>query len=126
MNALILARSLKLLVQLDWMIHEGALESIHTLVRRCEVNARHSTERPQVETICRAVDLSCVFYLRPVLCLQRSAVTTVLLRRHGWPAQMVIGAQVLPFKSHAWVELDGVVINDKPYVRERYLALERC
>jgi hypothetical protein len=39
---------------------------------------------------------------------------------------MVIGAQVLPFKSHAWVEVDGRVVNDKPYIPEIYRVLERC
>src|SRR6267142_2468310 len=28
---------------------------------------------------------------------------------------MVIGAQQMPFKAHAWVEVDGRVVNDKPY-----------
>jgi hypothetical protein len=39
---------------------------------------------------------------------------------------MVIGAQQLPFKAHAWVEVDGHVVNDKPYVPEMYAVLERC
>jgi hypothetical protein len=76
--------------------------------------------------LCHAVDLACVFYFKQVLCLQRSAVTTVLLRQYGWVAEMVIGAQVRPFISHAWVEIDGSVIGDKPYIREMYQELERC
>jgi len=48
------------------------------------------------------------------------------LRRHGLRAEMVIGAQMLPFKSHAWVEVGGIVVNDKPYIREIYQVLERC
>jgi hypothetical protein len=39
---------------------------------------------------------------------------------------MVIGAQQLPFKAHAWVEVDGRVVNDKPYVPEMYTVLDRC
>jgi hypothetical protein len=49
-----------------------------------------------------------------------------LLRRHGWHALMVIGAQMVPFQSHAWCELGGVIINDKPYVLETYQILDRC
>ena len=73
-----------------------------------------------------AMDLACVFYFKRVLCLQRSAATTLLLRRHGWSAEMVTGAQILPFESHAWVEVDDAVVNDKPYMREIYQVLERC
>jgi hypothetical protein len=61
-----------------------------------------------------------------VMCLQRSAATTLLLRRHGFKAEMVIGAQILPFRSHAWVEIGGVVVNDKPYMPDIYRFLERC
>jgi hypothetical protein len=70
------------------------------------------------------MDLACVFFPKRVLCLQRSAATTLLLRRYGIQAEMVIGAQMLPFKSHAWVESAGVVINDRPYMREIYQVLE--
>jgi hypothetical protein len=47
------------------------------------------------------------------------------LRRHGWNTEMVIGAQILPFKSHAWCEINGVVVNDKPYMHDIYEILER-
>ena len=36
------------------------------------------------------------------------------------------GVQKLPFKAHAWVEVDGRVVNDKPYMREMYTVLDRC
>jgi hypothetical protein len=38
----------------------------------------------------------------------------------------VLGAQMLPFLSHAWVEVDGLVVNDKPYIGEIFQVLERC
>jgi hypothetical protein len=72
------------------------------------------------------MDLACVFYFKHVMCLQRSAATTLLLRRHGLRAELVIGAHILPFKSHAWTEIDGVVVNDKPYMMDIYRVLERC
>ena len=60
------------------------------------------------------------------LCQQRSAATACLLRKCGVPAQLVIGAQQMPFKAHAWVEVDGRVVNDKPYTPEMYGVLDRC
>jgi hypothetical protein len=38
----------------------------------------------------------------------------------------VLGAQQMPFKSHAWVEVDRRVVNDKPYAPEIYAELDRC
>lgn len=73
-----------------------------------------------------ALDLACCFYPKRVLCLQRSAVLVRMLRAKGIPAQMVIGVQTLPFKAHAWVEVDGQIINDRLASREKFLVLEVC
>lgn len=78
------------------------------------------------EEICAAVDVACIWYWKEVRCLQRSAVTTRLLRYHGIAAEMIIGAQQMPFRAHAWVEVQGRVVNDKPYVVEVYGVLDRC
>ncbi len=69
---------------------------------------------------------ACIWYPKQVLCLQRSAVAVTMLRRYGIPAEMVIGAQRLPLKAHAWVEVGGRVVNDKPEVQSDYLVMERC
>jgi Transglutaminase-like superfamily len=87
---------------------------------------RYSLAPPTQADLCHAVDLACVFYFKQVMCLQRLAATTLLFRRHGWEAEMVIGAQVLPFKSHTWVEIKGAAVNDKPYMMDMYRVLERC
>jgi hypothetical protein len=78
------------------------------------------------EEICAAIDLACIWYWKEVLCLQRSAATVCLLRSCGIRAQLAIGAQSMPFKAHAWAEIDGHVVNDKPYVSEIYAVLDRC
>lgn len=90
--------------------------------RTCSAHAKHVDDA----ALCHAMDLACVFYFKRVLCLQRSAATVVFLRRHGWDAELVIGAQLLPFQSHAWVEVQNRVVNDKPYVHEMFQVLERC
>jgi uncharacterized membrane protein YcgQ (UPF0703/DUF1980 family) len=70
--------------------------------------------------------MACIWYWKEALCLQRSAATACLLKQAGIAAQMVIGAQQLPFKAHAWVEVDGRVVNDKSYTPEIYVVLDRC
>jgi len=79
-----------------------------------------------VERISKAVNYACVAYPKRVLCLQRSAVTTCLLRSWGVPAQMVMGAQKVPFKAHAWTEVDGRAINERREVQKIYGVWERC
>lgn len=79
-----------------------------------------------VETVCRAVDIASIWFWKEVRCLQRSAATTYMLRNSGVPARLVLGVQPLPFKAHAWVEVEGFIVNDKPQVAERYAIIDRC
>lgn len=76
--------------------------------------------------ICDAVEVASVLYFKQVHCLQRSSVTAKLLRSAGWNAHLVIGVQMTPFASHAWVELEGIVVNDKPYMRQKYRVLSQA
>jgi hypothetical protein len=69
--------------------------------------------------ICDAFAFACCLYWKPVLCLQRSVCLTRILRSHGTRARLVIGYRTCPFLSHAWVEVDGTVVNDSAVYRER-------
>jgi len=79
-----------------------------------------------IDQVCRAVNYAGVWYPKRVLCLQRSAVTTCLLRSRGVPAQFVTGAQKTPFKAHAWTEVNGRAINERRDVQTIYGIWERC
>ena len=115
-----------LLIRIEITMRFAQFKEIHGVVHEAPVHALVKDPPALNEDLCTAMDYACVLYFKPVLCLQRSSATTLLLRRHGWKAEMVIGAQLAPFKSHAWVEIKGVVVNDKPYVTEIYQVLERC
>ena len=58
---------------------------------------------PAINNVCVAVNRAMMWYPKQVLCLQRSVVTTCLLRSSGVEAQLVMGAQRTPFKAHPWV-----------------------
>jgi hypothetical protein len=115
-----------LLLRFEWSMRFHEFRELHSTVRDAPIRLTTIVQLLPSERICIAMDYACVFYFKRVLCLQRSAATTLLLRRHGWRAEMVIGSQMLPFKSHAWCEINGVVVNDKPYMPEIYQVLERC
>jgi hypothetical protein len=112
------------LVHFDLYLRRGEFQVLHQKVRGCRLGKEAKNQDAQ--SICHAIDVASIWYWKEVLCLQRSAATTCLLRRYGIPAQLVIGAQSTPFRAHAWVEVAGQVINDKPYIREMYSVLERC
>jgi hypothetical protein len=115
---------------LVYLVRAGCYIRWRGIERVCEdLNRRVSLPRGDdqftPDEICRAVDIACVLYYRRILCLQRSTAAALQLRQHGYPAELILGARIVPFRSHAWVELNGVVVNDRPYVRQIYRELSR-
>jgi hypothetical protein len=113
------------LIHFDLYLARGSFQALYEEVRRYPLRNQAPIPDPTAQ-ICAAMDLACIWYWKEALCLQRSAATACLLKSYGVPAQMVIGTQQMPFKAHAWVEVDGRVVNDKPYTPEMYAVLDRC
>lgn len=113
------------LIEFEIYLARGNFAALYNRVRNYPQHGER-TLPGDVERICAAVDMACIWYWKKALCLQRSAATACLLRQHGVCARLVIGAQQMPFKAHAWVEVQGQVVNDKPYTREIYTALDQC
>lgn len=98
---------------------------LHRTVANWRVN-NNNTVDGAIDEVCDAVNRACAWYPKRTLCLQRSVVTTCLLRSYGIPARMVLGAQKLPFRAHAWVEVDGRPVNERANVHEIYGVWEQC
>ena len=123
--SLVVARAYFSLVRFELFLVRGNFSGLYEAVRRKPCRPR-SDAHFTAEKICYAIDLACIWYWKHVLCLQRSAATACLLRRDGIPAELVIGTQTVPFKAHAWVEVEGRIVNDKSYLHEIYAELDRC
>ncbi|HXU16845.1 MAG TPA: lasso peptide biosynthesis B2 protein [Terriglobales bacterium] len=97
----------------------------HRFLRR-GITAERTYPEEVIAGVCQAVNLASIWYPKQVRCLQRSMVTTTLLRRYGVPAHMAVGAQNVPFKAHAWTEVNGKAINERNDVQKIYSVWERC
>jgi hypothetical protein len=124
MRFLVLRAYFKLIL-FELYLLRGNFNALHEKVRRWPIRTRPLAS-DATGRISEAVDMACIWYWKEVLCLQRSAATACLLKQFGVAAEMVIGVQQVPFKSHAWVEVDSRVVSDKPYMREMYTVIEKC
>jgi hypothetical protein len=113
------------LIRFDPQLSRGNFCTLYDKVRSYPIREKGES-LDTIEQVCAAVDMACIWYWKEALCLQRSAAAACLLKHHGFPAQLVIGAQQIPFKAHAWVEVCGRVVNDKSYMPEMYAVLDRC
>jgi hypothetical protein len=74
----------------------------------------------------RSVDWAAALYWKQVLCLQRSIAATRLLRAYGVKAELVIGCRLAPFAGHAWVEVEGRVVNGPGAFPQHLQILDRA
>lgn len=105
------------------LVRLAGFRALHGAVRRRRTSGRRSWAG-QADVLW-SVEEACVWYWKRAACLQRSAVATWLLRTRGIAAELVIGFRPLPFESHAWVEVDGHVVNDRPQYQRAFRVLDR-
>ena len=92
------------------------------------VISQQSAERlPQVLATARMVRVAARLSTPWANCLKKSLVLWWLLRRQGISSNMRIGVrrEQENFVAHAWVEYDGLVLNDTQDVRSRFVMFER-
>lgn len=114
------------LLRFDLTVRFLGFKAVHRALLRGRARQATSLNRVSIEEVCHAVDLAGVFYVRQVSPLERSAAATLVLRRYGYQADLVLGAQIFPYETHAWVEIEGRIVNDQPNLLDVYQVLERC
>lgn len=123
--SLLLMRALLELITFDILVSFGNFKNVHGSVRAFAVSSKRASDGA-LERISNAVNLACMWYPKQALCLQRAFVTVRLLRAAGVSADMVLGAQKMPFKAHAWVEVNGHPVNERTDVQSAYMIWDRC
>ena len=109
------------LVLFDLLTKIYRFDKVHRIIERQSRRSKNKqVTLEHCKRICEAVDQAQIYYYKQIFCLQRSAVAACLLWLWGIPAELIIAARMIPFQSHAWVEVGGEVVNDHPGVRARY------
>ncbi len=122
---MLFCRAIFVLLAYDVLNTVCRFNTLYLMVKQWKVALR-TADSATIERVCTAVNYACIWYPKQALCLQRSFVTTYLLRKSGIAAHMVLGAQKLPFKAHAWVEVNGQAINERSNVQATYAVWDRC
>jgi hypothetical protein len=113
------------LTAFDVLLRIAGFDRLVSLVEEYQTAAPRTNDSAIIARTNASVNRAQMYYPKKALCLQRSAVLTVLLRRKGVRAEMVLAARDFPVQGHAWVEVGGQVVNDKPSVQADYSVLTR-
>jgi hypothetical protein len=115
------------LLPLFWLgLRLAGLRRFQAWLDRSPVAQRTSLTQAEAAALGLAVNRSANHVFGPVTCLTRSLVLRWLLRRYGTTSDLRIGVRMEQgeFSAHAWVEKDGIPLNDRPEFVARYAIFE--
>jgi transglutaminase superfamily protein/coenzyme PQQ synthesis protein D (PqqD) len=95
------------------------------LIERWPVRKNGKLNSSSLKGVCAGIERARIWYPKQINCMQHSAIVCYLLRLHGLPVDMAVAGRRMPFKSHAWAEVAGNVINDNQKVRSAYTVFKR-
>ncbi len=121
-----------LLAAMAWMplfwlgLHGLGLRRFQAWLQRPRLVTRHNLSMHEIMGMATAVNRAARLVRIPANCLTRSLLLGWLLRRRGVASQLRIGVKMSngSLAAHAWVEYEGVPINDQPDVGEQFAAFQ--
>lgn len=75
--------------------------------------------------IVHRVALVAAFFPGRAECLEQSLALFVLLRRRGVAVELRLGVQPYPFTAHAWIEYEGVPLNESRETVKSFVLFPR-
>lgn len=99
---------------------------LHAWVRRKPVPIKARIGLEKIKTIGAWVNFAAKRSPFPASCLSRSMLLEWLLRRRGVTSELRIGVSLErgTLRAHAWVEVDGVPVNDEPDIARQFASFD--
>jgi hypothetical protein len=117
--------SAAMLLPLFWLgLRIFGLARLQAWLEQLPIAARKPLSVAEMSDFGTLVNSAAHYAPGPVTCLTRSLLLRWLLRRRGIVSELRIGVQLAQGRldAHAWVEYEGVPLNDAPDVAERFAA----
>jgi len=70
------------------------------------------TNPEEYNSLASIVNRACFYYFYRTKCLEWAATLTLLALKKGLQCNLVIGVQNMPFRAHAWGQVDNLVVAD--------------
>lgn len=116
------------LLPLFWLgLRLAGLQRFQARLDRSPIARRVPLSQAEAAALGVAVNRAANHVLGPANCLTRSMLLRWLLRRYGTPSELRIGVRFEQGKlaAHAWVEKDGIPVNDRPEAVACFAAFDQ-
>ncbi|MCT7958514.1 lasso peptide biosynthesis B2 protein [Laspinema palackyanum] len=127
LQALVLLPVVALLLKIWGLKHTQATLARLAAMPMIRRESQSSERLPQITSAVRMVRTAVKYYGSWANCLKKSLVLWYLLRCQGIEPELRIGVrkEAGKFEAHAWVEYEGIVLNDTADVRSRFVMFDR-
>ncbi|MBK6555916.1 MAG: lasso peptide biosynthesis B2 protein [Comamonadaceae bacterium] len=100
------------------------LPRFQTRLQRGKTTANAAMPLADIQALGELVNIAARHTLGPRTCLTRSLLLGWLLRRRGVASDLRIGVRLTNgvLDAHAWVEYDGIPVNDQPGVGAQFAS----
>lgn len=103
-------------------------QGLQTVLQKVAAHLRSTNktrvcDKAETEDICRKIRQAGLYLPFRTACLECALVSAVLLSRRSIPVELRIGIQLDPFLAHAWINVDGQVMLDKPDLNQSMIPL---
>jgi hypothetical protein len=116
------------LLPVFWLgLRLAGLQRFQAWLDHSPIAPRAPLSQPEAAALGAAVNRAANHIFGPATCLTRSLLLRWLLRRYGTASDLRIGVRFEEGKlaAHAWVEKDGIPLNDRPELVSRYAAFDQ-
>ena len=110
---------------LFWLgLRVWGLSRFQAFLERGKAAAGNDMSLPDIRALGELVNIAARHTLGPRTCLTRSLLLGWLLRRRGVASNLRIGVRLTngTLDAHAWVECDGIPVNDRPDVGTQFAS----
>jgi hypothetical protein len=116
------------LLPMFWLgLRMAGLQRFQAWLDHSPIARRAPLSPPEAAALGVAVNRAANHILGPANCLTRSLLLRWLLRRFGTASNLRIGVcfEEGALAAHAWVEIDGMPLNDTPEAVARFAAFDQ-
>jgi hypothetical protein len=123
----VLLASLVLLPAFWLTLRLAGLQRFQAWLDRSPIARRAPLSQAEAAALGVAVNRAANHVLGPATCLTRSLLLRWLLRRYGTTSDLRIGVRFEQgkFAAHAWLEKDGIPVNDRPEAVAHFAAFDQ-
>lgn len=117
-----------ILLPLFWLgLRLADLQRFQAWLDRYPIARRAPLSQAEAAALGIAVNRAASHVLGPANCLTRSLLLRWILRRYGTSSDLCIGVRFDEggLAAHAWVEKDGIPVNDRHDVRAGFAAFDQ-